>query len=117
MQLSNTGSEEGFDRYIKFRGKEYDLSDRSVVWYFLLAGAMSFTFAVFAVFWFVLVFLWEGLNHLLQAAPQIGNFVAGLLSIWVVLGTVKYLLTGTASPFFNVDIDLNISTVEEEGEN
>lgn len=117
MKLRQTSdSEDGFDRYIKFRGKEYDFDDRPVIWYFLLTGVLSVTFAGFAAVWFVLILLWEGLNKVFQAIPHAGDLVAGLISLWILLGIVKYALTGTAAPFFTVDIDLNISTEGEEDE-
>lgn len=119
FELSTTRENETVKtRLLKFNGKEYDLTDKPALWYGASGVILTIFFTVVSGLLFIGAKAVAYLNstgfvdNLVGIGIQIFQLVMLLFLSVIILGVVKYLITGNPEPFISIDIK-NSSETED----
>jgi hypothetical protein len=107
-------------RKLEYNGKEYDLTDEPILWY----GASSIVLSMLSIVLSALLYITAEIfvylektgviDGLIGVTTKIFQVVLILFFIFVVMGVVKYYVTGSPEPFVSVDISKSSETHKEE---
>ena len=116
MELEQDGSiTEEHNRILTIRGKEYDLTDRPLLWYPLLFVFSAIFVGLAYVFVMTAALIIRTIGNSVAAVPSIvwKVLVAGIL-VWFACGLIKLYFTGSSEPFFSVEVSYSSSNEEEK---
>jgi hypothetical protein len=101
----------GVNRTVTFRGTQYDFSDRPLAFGILMGVSASALVAIPVLALLILHAMMPGVTDSLTAHIP---YLLGAGLFWIALGLVKLMLTGTARPFFTVDITTRSESTPED---
>lgn len=121
LKLSSTKQNgEVKSRTFEYNGEEYDLTDEPILWYGLWAAALSIlsilvsaTLSVMARI-FVYLKTTGAIDGLVSLTIQVFQIIMLLFTVFVILGIIKYYVTGSPEPFVTVEIDKSSEVESEE---
>jgi uncharacterized membrane-anchored protein len=76
----------------------------------VIAGVVAFVGGVFAG----LYYIFAAASGTPQTSLNIFLIAAAVLLLWVALGIVKYIITGSAEPFFSANVQVNTNVAETD---
>lgn len=110
IELKQNGSiwEEDRECLLTIGDTTYDLSHRPIVFMLLWVIAFSFVAGILVGVAHALNLIWDGITFVTGEPPEIfWTFAWGAILVWILAGLVKYYFTGSAKPFFSLEITVN----------
>lgn len=110
-------------REIHIGDRRFDVTEKPVVWYSVAGLSATTFFLVFAVLLSLIGKVFSFLDSagvidgVLTLAFHFFQLLVGLVFVMILLGVIKYVVTGSAEPFVSVDVDNLTETSSDTEDN